>query len=162
MFAKFSYDDFPIIKVEFNSNLNNDYDYQEFISEWTKLYYGNKSYILVIDTTNIISINKKYYILISSFMTNINKKANKNLVSTYIIINKENNLLLRVFDLIFLLQKILSPVYISNYSFEIIKDYLEKYKYCKIYNCEEEKKIILKKYLPPNSQEDELDSIFRN
>lgn len=148
MFAQFDYDLFPIVIVTLGENLDNDSEFQSFLNEWTVLYMGNKPFTFVFNTSWVSYISPRYCLLLSMFIKNINKKKNKNLLETYVIISKVNNIILKILDMVFYIQEALTPVYITNKDTTIIVDYIKNP------NKLLENTIILKKYIPMNNNED--------
>ena len=122
MFAKFNYDEFPIVNVKFKKINNND-DYKAFINKWLLLYQNKKNYSFVFDTTEMGLVNPKYAIKIASFIKDLKKLPIQYLQQSLIIINnKSTELLLK---LIFSIQKPISKVYLIRNK-EEVKDVYNK------------------------------------
>lgn len=117
MFAIFNYDEFPIVKVTLNNNIENREDFENFLNEWLRLYDDEKYFSFEFDTKNVGFINPKYSILMSLFIRELKKRDIQYLTSSRIYVyNKFTKYLL---DLIFFIQKPVATVYI-HYNEEII------------------------------------------
>jgi hypothetical protein len=50
MFAVFDHDEFPIVKVTLNNNIENREDFENFLNEWLRLYDNNEYFTFEFDT----------------------------------------------------------------------------------------------------------------
>jgi len=117
MFAEFNHDEFPIVKVTLNDNIENREDFENFLNEWLRLYDNEEYFSFEFDTRNVGFINPKYSILMSLFIKELKKRDIQYLTSSRIYVyNKFTKYLL---DLIFFLQKPVATVYI-HYNDEVI------------------------------------------
>ena len=117
MFAVFNHDEFPIVKVTLNNNIENREDFEDFLNEWLRLYDNNEYFSFEFDTRNVGFINPKYSVLMSLFIKELKKRDIQYLTSSRIyVFNKFTKYLL---DLIFFKQKPVATVYI-HYNEEII------------------------------------------
>lgn len=117
MFAIFNYDEFPIVKVTLNNNIENKEDFENFLNEWLRLYDDEEYFSFEFDTKNVGFINPKYSILMSLFIRELKNRDIQYLTSSRIYVyNKFTKYLL---DLIFFIQKPVATVYI-HYNDEII------------------------------------------
>ena len=117
MFAVFDHDEFPIVKVTLNNNIENREDFENFLNEWLRLYDNNEYFSFEFDTRNVGFINPKYSVLMSLFIKELKKRDIQYLTSSRIYVyNKFTKYLL---DLIFFIQKPVATVHI-HYNEEII------------------------------------------
>ena len=50
MFTEFNYDNFPLVYVKLNKNIENDEDLDYFFDNWVKLYEQKKKFTFLFDT----------------------------------------------------------------------------------------------------------------
>ena len=153
MFAHFCYEHFPFVTVTLSEKLNNNDDYQQFISEWQTIYLSNKNFVFIFDTSNVGYIAPQYCMSLSGFINNINKNRRDNLKGTYVIISKKNNIVLRIIDMAFMVQKVHTPVYITN---NIAYDLIQSMRQ----NDGSISNLIMKTYEPKASKDEMIDDIF--
>ena len=85
MFAVFDHDEFPIVKVTLN-NLENKEDFENFLSEWLRLYDNNEYFSFEFNTRNVGFINPKYSVLMSLFIRELKKRNIQYLTSSRIYV----------------------------------------------------------------------------
>jgi len=112
MFAKFNYDNFPIVHVYFSTNINNDSDFINFLNQWLELYDSKKKFSFIFHTENVGYIPIKYAISMSLFIKKLKKKEIQYLQKSIIIIN--SSFVKNMLELIFYLQSPVAPVILLN------------------------------------------------
>ena len=112
MFAKFNYDNFPIVHVYFSTNINNDSDFINFLNQWLELYESKKKFSFIFHTENVGYIPIKYAISMSLFIKKLKKKEIQYLQKSIIIIN--SSFVKNMLELIFYLQSPVAPVILLN------------------------------------------------
>ena len=120
MFAVFDRENFPIVSVTMNGKPETDEDFDNFISEWKKLYQEREDFIFVFNTENVTNPDIKYSIKMSQFIKNLRKENYQYLQKSYILINK--NKVRWLLDFIFSVQPPVADVYlidINKYDFDI-------------------------------------------
>lgn len=122
MFSTVNLDKFPIVLIEFNGGISNEQEFQQFTACWENLYYRNKEFILVFDTTKMDAPNPKYCILMANFMKKIKQKNPQYLRGSIIIIDGEK--VLTLLQLIFNIQLPVANVYITKEKSITILSYL--------------------------------------
>ena len=113
MFAHYNYKDYEkkkIVKVVFNSNINDDNDFNSFLNNWLQLYNLQKDFIFIFDTSNVRYIPIKYCFKMSAFIKNLKKKDYQYLQKSIIIV--QSNFVKSMLDLIFYIQPPVAPVYL--------------------------------------------------
>jgi hypothetical protein len=113
-FAHFNFEQFPFVVVTLAKKLDNSEDFKQFINDWKKIYMSDKNFIFIFNTSNVSYIGPQYCLSLSAFIRDINKHKRNNLKSTYIIINKQNNIVLKILDVALMMQTVHTPVYITN------------------------------------------------
>jgi len=109
MFADFNIDNFPIIKVKFNKNIN-EKEFNEFLSKWLVLYQNEKKFTFIFDTREMGFVHPKYIIKIASFIKELKKLPIQYLEKSLIIMN--NKTLEVLLKLVFSITKPSNAVYI--------------------------------------------------
>lgn len=152
-FAQFNFDQFPFVIVTLSKRLDNAEDFTKFINDWKTIYMSDKKFIFIFDTSNVEYIGPQYCMSLSAFIRDINKQKRQNLKSTYIIINKKNNIVLRILDVALMMQTIHTPVYITNDEPITIIDSI-KARDNSIVNH------IIKRFEPKSDEDEFFDSVF--
>tara|TARA_B000000532_G_scaffold216414_1_gene188625 strand:+ start:1744 stop:2223 length:480 start_codon:yes stop_codon:yes gene_type:complete len=127
MFAKYNYDNFPVIFVEFSENINSENEFDQFLNEWLLLYHNRQDFSYIFDTRNMKNINIKYAIKMTLFIKNLRKQPYHYLQKSLILVNDKN--IKRLLDFVFTLQSPVAPVYlwhINSIDNENINDELDK------------------------------------
>ena len=115
MFAEFNYDLYEkdsIVKIKMNNSIQDDNDFNSFLESWLQLYYLEKDFIFIFDTSNVGYIPIKYSLKMSAFIKNLKRRDYQYLQKSIILVN--NNIVKRMLDLIFYIQPPVAPVYIIN------------------------------------------------
>ena len=112
MFAEYNYDDFPYVRVNFNKTIENSEDFDKFLAGWIELYHQKKKFIFIFDTTNVGFVNPTYCVKMAMFIHNLKRREIQYLQQSFIIV--ASNVVEKLLELIFFLQKPVSPVYIIN------------------------------------------------
>ena len=112
MFAKFNYDNFPVVHVHFSKNIDNDLDFINFLNNWIELYNSKKKFCFIFHTENVGYIPIKYAISMSSFIKKLKKREIQYLQKSIIIIN--SSFVKNMLELIFYLQSPVAPVILLN------------------------------------------------
>ena len=124
MFIEYNKQYYPFIIIKFNGSIKNDKEFYEFTNYWLELNDQNKNFVFIFDTFNIGLINIKYCFLMALFIKKLKKQKNNYLQFSLILIN--NKFIKSLFDLIFLIEKPIANVYISNNSINDIINLNEK------------------------------------
>ena len=112
MFAKFNYDNFPIIHVYFSKNIENNSDFINFLNNWIELYNSKKKFSFIFHTEKVGYIPLKYAISMSLFIKKLKKREIQYLQKSIIIIN--SSFVKNMLELIFYLQSPVAPVILLN------------------------------------------------
>lgn len=124
MFAKYNYDNFPVIFVEFSENINSETDFDQFLNEWLILYHNRKDFSFIFDTRNMKNISIKYAIKMTLFIKSLRKEPYHYLQKSLILVN--DKYIKRLLDFVFTLQSPVAPVYLWHVGNENINSVLNK------------------------------------
>lgn len=152
-FAQFNLEHFPFVIVTLDKQLNNKEDFTKFINNWKTIYMSDKNFIFIFDTSNVSYIAPQYAMSLSGFIRDINKQKRQNLKSTYVIINKKNNIVLGILDVALMMQTIHTPVYITNDTPHTIIDCIKARDNSIVQH-------IIKRYEPKSDDDEFLDDVF--
>lgn len=108
MFANFDYNNFPIVYVKLNNNIENDEDFNDFINNWSNLNNNKKNYELIFDTQYCGLIHPKYCFYMTFFIKKLKKEKIKYLQKSKIIVY--NSYILKLLELIFYFEKPIAPI----------------------------------------------------
>lgn len=128
MFAKYNYDNFPIVFVSFSESINSEIEFDQFLNEWLILYHNRQDFSYIFDTRNMKNISIKYAIKMTLFIKNLRKEPYHYLQKSLILVNDKH--IKRLLDFVFTLQSPVAPVYlwhinsIENSNNELDKQYL--------------------------------------
>ena len=129
MFADFNLENFPLVKVKFKSNVENDEDFDYFLKGWMSIHNQKKEYTLLFDTSEIGIMNPKYALRTATFIKEFKKMDQQFLKKSIIIVT--NKYIRYLMDFVFNFQKPSAPVYIVNNldkSLEVYNDILNNIK----------------------------------
>ena len=110
MWAKYDYNNFPIIKVTFNGIIENNDDFIDFINKWKKLYDEKREFEFIFDTKNCGLVNPKYSFYMAFFIKKLKKKQKQYLKKSTIYIY--NKCILYLLKLVFYIEKPVAPVHL--------------------------------------------------
>ena len=129
MFAKYNYDNFPVVFVTFSENINSETEFDQFLNEWLILYHNRQDFSYIFDTRNMKNISIKYAIKMTLFIKNLRKQPYHYLQKSLILVNDKH--IKRLLDFVFTLQSPVAPVYLwhinSNDSENINEEYDKEY-----------------------------------
>ena len=129
MFAKYNYDNFPIVFVSFSESINSETEFDQFLNEWLILYHNRKDFSYIFDTRNMKNISPKYAIKMTLFIKSLRKEPYHYLQKSLILVNDKH--IKRLLDSVFTLQSPVAPVYLwqinSNDSDHINEEYDKEY-----------------------------------
>ena len=115
MFAVYDYSLYEtnsIVKIKLNKNIENDYDFTDFLNKWLELYERKRDFFFIFDTSDVGFIPIKYSIQMSLFIKKLKKRDYHYLQKS--IIFCKSNIVKRMLDFIFMLQPPVAPVYIIS------------------------------------------------
>jgi hypothetical protein len=112
MFARYNYNNSPNVFVTFSSTINDETEFDNFLTEWLNLYHKKEDFNFIFDTREMTDINIKYAIKMSLFIKKLKKQDYHYLQKSLILVN--NNKIKKLLDLVFVLQSPVAPVYIWN------------------------------------------------
>jgi hypothetical protein len=110
MFAKYNYENLPIVFVEFSENINSETEFDQFLNEWLILYHNQEDFSFIFDTRNMKNINIKYAIKMTLFIKSLRKQPYHYLQKSLILVNNKH--IKRLLDFVFTLQSPVAPVYL--------------------------------------------------
>lgn len=122
MFADFNYQYFPYVIVTFQKHINNELDFEQFLSSWLHLYQKQEDFFFIFDTTKMGFINPKYCLMMSVFIKNLRQKPYQYLKKSYIIV--KSKLIEGLLDMIFYLQPPVAPVYLTEDNLEKVLNFI--------------------------------------
>lgn len=123
MFAKYNYDNFPVVFVTFSESINSENEFDQFLNEWLLLYHNAEDFSFIFDTRNMKNIHIKYAIKMTLFIKNLRKQPYHYLQKSLILVN--DKYIKRLLDFVFTLQSPVAPVYLWHInSDELDKEYL--------------------------------------
>ena len=122
MFAKYNYDNFPIVFVSFSESINSETEFDHFLNEWLILYHNRQDFSYIFDTRNMKNISPKYAIKMTLFIKNLRKQPYHYLQKSLILVNDKH--IKRLLDFVFTLQSPVAPVYLWHINEEYDKEYL--------------------------------------
>lgn len=129
MFAKYNYDNFPVVFVTFSESINSETEFDQFLNEWLILYHNRQDFSYIFDTRNMKNISIKYAIKMTLFIKNLRKEPYHYLQKSLILVNDKH--IKRLLDFVFTLQSPVAPVYLwhinSNDSKNINEEYDKQY-----------------------------------
>ena len=129
MFAKYNYDNFPIVFVTFSENINSETEFDQFLNEWLILYHNRRDFSFIFDTRNMKNISPKYAIKMTLFIKSLRKEPYHYLQKSLILVNDKH--IKRLLDFVFTLQSPVAPVYLwhinSNDNENINEEYDKEY-----------------------------------
>lgn len=143
MFAKYNFDKFPLVFVDFSEKINSEEEFDEFLKQWLLLYQNKRNFNFIFDTRNMKDIDIKYCFKMALFIKKLRKEKIHFLQSSLILVN--NNYIQKLLDLLFMLQSPVAPVYIWTTN---IKDKEKIYKEFKMTKKTRMNKNII--YIEPN------------
>ena len=111
MFTEFNYDNFPLVYVKLNKNIENDEDLDFFFNSWVKLYENKKKFTFMFNTLDCGLIKLRYAYAVANFIK-LFKKNNKvhYLEKSILIVNSK--WIRYLLKSIFYIHKPISKVYI--------------------------------------------------
>jgi hypothetical protein len=112
MWANYDTSNFPIVHVTFESKINEEKDFNDFLQNWIKLYERKENFTFIFDTRNVGFINISYCFKMKTFLGKIKKLPIQYLEKSIIILN--NNYIKQLLNIVFKLQKPIATVYIYN------------------------------------------------
>jgi|TARA_B110000114_G_C14995880_1_gene358569 hypothetical protein len=115
MFAEYNYIHYEsrsIVTVIFNSRIENEKDFDDFLLQWINLYNNKKSFTFIFDTSKVGYVPILYCLKMSAFISNLKKQKHQFLDKSIILIN--SNIVKHMIDIIFMFQSPIAPVYITN------------------------------------------------
>ena len=142
MFANFDLNQFPLVKVSFETSVKDENDFDDFLTQWLCVNSQQKPYSLFFDTTNIGIMNPKYAIRAGSFIKELKKQKPTYIQYSIIVVN--HKYIRYLLDFVMSYQKPSAPVYIVD-NVENGKNVLNKLLSYK--DCDENKKVDLKNSL---------------
>jgi len=147
MFANFDLNQFPLVKVSFETSVKDENDFDDFLTQWLCVNSQQKPYSLFFDTTNIGIMNPKYAIRAGSFIKELKKQKPTYIQYSIIVVN--HKYIRYLLDFVMSYQKPSAPVYIvDNLENGInVLNKLLSYK-----DCDENKKVDLKNSLEALSE----------
>ncbi len=110
MFVNYDHSAFPLVKVIFSKNIENDKELDVFFTEWLQLYQQKKQFTFLLDTSNCGNINIKYCYQIAKQVSVIKKLKIQYLQKTIIVL--ESKWIKNLMRILFSLIKPIAPVYI--------------------------------------------------
>ena len=76
MWAKYNFNNFPIVKVEFDGVIEENKDFIDFINKWKRLYDEKEDFEFIFDTSGCGLVNPKYSFYMAFFIKNLKKNQN--------------------------------------------------------------------------------------
>ena len=110
MFATFTYSQFPIIHVHFNSTILHEQDFTQFTDEWLRIYSLQTYFTLIFDTSQISYIPLIYSIRMAQFIQTLKQQPIQYLQQSIMIVT--NQFVQTMLSIIFHLQSPVAPIYI--------------------------------------------------
>jgi len=110
MFVTYDTSSFPLVRVIFGQNIENDSDLDVFFNKWHKLYQDKKPFTFLLDTSKCGNIPVKYCYQIAKQVSNIKKLETQYLQKTIVLI--ESKWIKNLMKIYFTIMKPISPVYI--------------------------------------------------
>ena len=110
-YAKFYFNRFPYIYVEFGENIENDEQYNEFEKDWLKCLEYDKDFMFIFDTQKMGMISVSYIYKLINFLDSIKKHNNIKFLK-YSIIVVNSWYIQKMLNLIFSMHAPISTVYI--------------------------------------------------
>ena len=124
MFAKYNYDNFPIVFVSFSESINSENEFDQFLNEWLILYHNRQDFSYIFDTRNMKNISIKYAIKMTLFIKNLRKQPYHYLQKSLILVNDKH--IKRLLDFVFTLQSPVAPVYLWHINSDQINEEYDK------------------------------------
>ena len=139
MFANFDLNQFPLVKVSFETSVKDEKDFDDFLTQWLCVNSQQKPYSLFFDTTNIGIMNPKYAIRAGSFIKELKKQKPTYIQYSIIVVN--HKYIRYLLDFVMSYQKPSAPVYIVD---NVEKGMLVLNNLLSYKDCDEKKKLDLK------------------
>ena len=96
-----------------------DNDFDNFLNNWLQLYYLQKDFIFIFDTTKVGYVPIKYCFKMSAFIKNLKRKEYQYLQKSIILVN--SIFVKNMLDIIFFIQPPVAPVYLTQNKEDIQK-----------------------------------------
>jgi hypothetical protein len=132
MFANFDFSKFPIVIVNFNENIENNLDFQNFLDIWLSLYDDKKEFIFIFNTVNVGFPPIKYCFKMASFIKKIRRRNPQYLKRSIIIV--KNQRVINLLNFIFFMQPPVAPVNLTYDNTEKILSELDNVNIIKTIN----------------------------
>lgn len=126
MFAEYNFNLYPYVLVKFNENIENQEDFDLFITQWKHLYLKKINFTFIFDTTNVSLPPIKYCYQMAKFISELRSESKQYLQKSIIIVKNKN--IMRLLNLIFLIQPPVAPVYITDDKLPKILELIESKK----------------------------------
>lgn len=112
MWSNYYFNESNLVKVNFNGNISDTNDFNNFINQWRDLYAEKKEFSFVFDTINTSFVNPYYSYLMASFIKELKKETKQYLNFSVIIV--KNYAIRCLLNIIFAIQKPVAPVFLIN------------------------------------------------
>lgn len=106
-------DNFPIVNVKLEGNINSQEDFDSFTNMWLQMYEKEEPFTFVFDATKVGYVNVKYAMQMGNFIKDLKRNHDNSFLKRSIIIVDSfwvNTLL----KMIFLIESPVAPVYVYN------------------------------------------------
>lgn len=110
MWAKYNFNNFPIVKVEFDGVIEENKDFIDFINKWKRLYDEKEDFEFIFDTSGCGLVNPKYSFYMAFFIKNLKKKPKQYLKKSTIYIY--HKCILYLLKMVFYIEKPVAPVHL--------------------------------------------------
>lgn len=117
MFAKYNYDNFPLVKVDLSGTIVSNEDFNNFTQKWLELYNNKQNFEFIFDTKYCGLVNPKYCLYTALFIKSIKKQKIQYLKKSTIYVY--NKYIYKLLDIIFYIEKPVAPVKIILYNNDI-------------------------------------------
>tara|TARA_Y100000389_G_scaffold62068_1_gene58123 strand:- start:1960 stop:2343 length:384 start_codon:yes stop_codon:yes gene_type:complete len=114
MFAKYDYNNFPLVKIDLSGTIKNNDDFLNFTNQWLKLYNKKENFEFIFNTYYSGLINPKYCILMALFIKKIKQQKIQYLQKSKIFVY--NKYIFQLLKIIFYIEKPVAPVEIIFYN----------------------------------------------
>tara|TARA_A100001015_G_scaffold302810_1_gene391507 strand:+ start:834 stop:1253 length:420 start_codon:yes stop_codon:yes gene_type:complete len=118
-----SYDtsEFPKVKVKLTGKIESQESFNHFIEEWRNLYKMNKRFTLHFDATDVGMVSMKYAFQMRRFVRELKSDHPKLLEKSFI--KTDSKWVRFLLGMIFLFEKPVAPVYVTNVCDNGVKTY---------------------------------------
>lgn len=114
MFAKYNYDNFPLVKVDLSGTIICNEDFTNFTQQWLELYNNKQYFEFMFDTKLAGLVHPKYCLYTALFIKSIKKQKTQYLKKSTIYVY--NKYIYKLLQIIFYIEKPVAPVEILLYN----------------------------------------------